>query len=315
MLTGLPPAMLRRKGVANNSPTSPLQLHTDSREERLQLPVVYGSRDVHRPYGCDLLGLLDEQWFGTVMEENDGMAPFGSTVMPALPANMRPPPPTATRALDVKGTMSTPSTKSSNATTSSTTSIRQDIVGLVAVGEGGQDGVGKDGAQPPELGTWAGRRRVFLQAMLANEQEKDGDEEEDGEDDAKHHTSKHHTSKHQTLLNSNEPAAPAAAPLPPRPDPIPIDDDAAVVEAAWRYRFGRRWAAEQEKAFDPTYGQGAGSVEAWDEALGYLAACTADGLNLQVARTTSWDRSAGLGVSMLSTGSNGLLGESSRKDV
>lgn len=327
--------MLRRKAEANASPTSPLQLPTDRAPspERLQLPVpAYAAdrRGVHlqTPFeadGRDLLGLLDEQWFGMVVDDDAALLPHqdaaarlydtrnkhARTVMPTSPA-MGPPPTSTTRALDVRGSASTPSTKSSNATTSSTTSIQQQAHVQEGV-LGGDDAVGGAAAQkaaaqqPPELGTWAGRRRVFLEAVMANEAQQQGEEEEeDGMHDAVQHNE-------QGNVTTN--AKPAASGVPPRPEPIPIDDEAAVVEAAWRYRFGRRWAAEQEKAFDPTYGQGAGSVEAWDEALGYLAACPADGLNLQVARTTSWDRSGGLGVSMLSTGSNGLLGESSRKEV
>lgn len=39
-------------------------------------------------------------------------------------------------------------------------------------------------------------------------------------------------------------------------------------EHAWRWRFGRRWAAEQAKQWDPEYGKQAGDEDGWDEALG-----------------------------------------------
>lgn len=66
-------------------------------------------------------------------------------------------------------------------------------------------------------------------------------------------------------------------------------DEEAVRAAAWKWRFGRRWAAEQEKAFDPTYGQD-GNDEEWDEALRYLHAC-GNGWNFQLGRTSSLDKS------------------------
>ena len=39
-------------------------------------------------------------------------------------------------------------------------------------------------------------------------------------------------------------------------------------ETAWKWRFGRRWAAEQAKQFDPEYGRQGGDEDGWDEALG-----------------------------------------------
>lgn len=56
-----------------------------------------------------------------------------------------------------------------------------------------------------------------------------------------------------------------------------------VCEAAWRWRFGRRWVNEQAKQFDPEQAEDA--EEEWDDALGYLDAC-GPGFNL-IARTSS----------------------------
>lgn len=56
-----------------------------------------------------------------------------------------------------------------------------------------------------------------------------------------------------------------------------------VCEAAWRWRFGRRWVQEQAKQFDPEQAEDA--EEEWDNALGYLDAC-GPGFNL-IARTSS----------------------------
>lgn len=56
------------------------------------------------------------------------------------------------------------------------------------------------------------------------------------------------------------------------------------MEAAWRWRFGRRWVQEQAKQFDPDF-QNEDAEEEWDDALGYLDAC-GPGFNL-IARTSS----------------------------
>ncbi|KAL3147791.1 hypothetical protein ABBQ32_002520 [Trebouxia sp. C0010 RCD-2024] len=62
------------------------------------------------------------------------------------------------------------------------------------------------------------------------------------------------------------------------------DEDTKLVEAAWRWRFGRRWVQEQAKQFDPDF-QNEDAEEEWDDALGYLDAC-GPGFNL-IARTSS----------------------------
>jgi len=62
------------------------------------------------------------------------------------------------------------------------------------------------------------------------------------------------------------------------------EDESKVVEAAWRWRFGRRWVQEQAKQFDPEFGH-EDTEEEWDDALGYLDAC-GPGFNM-IARTSS----------------------------
>ena len=102
---------------------------------------------------------------------------------------------------------------------------------------------------------------------------------------------------------TNIPGSPSAAsPLPPpsmqKPPPGPRrpsidrtsrqssvdDEDTKLVEAAWRWRFGRRWVQEQAKQFDPDF-KNEDAEEEWDDALGYLDAC-GPGFNL-IARTSS----------------------------
>lgn len=68
-----------------------------------------------------------------------------------------------------------------------------------------------------------------------------------------------------------------------------MDDEDKARNAAWRWRFGRRWRAEQAKQLDPTYGKEPGDEDTWDEALGYLDAC-GGGYRLQIGRTASMDK-------------------------
>lgn len=87
------------------------------------------------------------------------------------------------------------------------------------------------------------------------------------------------------IVGSHPQPPPAASQKPPpAPRRVSIDeDDAKVCEAAWRWRFGRRWVQEQSKQFDPQ--QADDAEEEWDDALGYLDAC-GPGFNL-IARTSS----------------------------
>ncbi|CAL8467141.1 g6677 [Coccomyxa elongata] len=90
------------------------------------------------------------------------------------------------------------------------------------------------------------------------------------------------------------------------------DDEEKLRQAAWRWRFNRRWAQEQARQMDPQYGLQAGDEDGWDEALGYMDAC-GPGWHLQIARTTSDD---GLANSSLISHASGLstcfLGDSQR---
>ncbi|KAK9843420.1 hypothetical protein WJX81_001473 [Elliptochloris bilobata] len=93
------------------------------------------------------------------------------------------------------------------------------------------------------------------------------------------------------------------------------EDEAAVRQAAWRWRFNRRWVQEQARQLDPEYGLQAGDEDGWDEALGYLDAC-GPGWHLQIARTTSEEFNLS-SSSLVSTGSGlstVLLGDSARNE-
>jgi hypothetical protein len=57
---------------------------------------------------------------------------------------------------------------------------------------------------------------------------------------------------------------------------------AVCQERAWRWRFGRRWAAEQAKAFDLTQvAPDDEDEDTWDEALKYLGAVGASNMQVQ----------------------------------
>lgn len=56
-------------------------------------------------------------------------------------------------------------------------------------------------------------------------------------------------------------------------------------ERAWRWRFGRRWAAEQAKGLNPLHGRDPEDDEdTWDEALQFLG--TGGAANMQVQYST-----------------------------
>lgn len=70
------------------------------------------------------------------------------------------------------------------------------------------------------------------------------------------------------------------------------DEEEAMIQAAWRWRFARRWQAEQTRVVDPEHASAdEGDLE---ETLQYLAVC---GVAWDMARTTSTDMLAGAGES------------------
>lgn len=85
------------------------------------------------------------------------------------------------------------------------------------------------------------------------------------------------------------------------------DDDETLARAAWRWRFAKRWQAEQVRQLDPAASGGDG--DGMDEALAYLAAC---GQPWEMSRTVSdgMGGSSGSAPRTLGTLDNvGLLGQ------
>lgn len=83
-------------------------------------------------------------------------------------------------------------------------------------------------------------------------------------------------------------------------------DDEAEVQAAWRWRFTKKWMAEQARVVDPN--QASNTSDTMEEALQYLNAC-GEGWNLHLAREGSTEvSSSGHGHTALGTlGTPGVL--------
>lgn len=153
-----------------------------------------------------------------------------------------------------------------------------------------------DGQQDAKLGTWAHRQIRFPWPRKTAELFDSAG--------SCHGTINTETGSPSALSTPTKiPGSPSiASPLPPpsmqKPPPAPRrpstdqpsrqssadDDDTKLVEAAWRWRFGRRWVQEQAKQFDPDF-KNEDAEEEWDDALGYLDAC-GPGFNM-IARTSS----------------------------
>lgn len=153
-----------------------------------------------------------------------------------------------------------------------------------------------DGHQDARLGTWAHRQIRFPWPRKTAELFDSAG--------SRHGTAKTEVGSPSAVSTPTKiPGSPdTASPLPPpslqKPPPAPRrpstdqpsrqssadDEDTKLVEAAWRWRFGRRWVQEQAKQFDPDF-KNEDAEEEWDDALGYLDAC-GPGFNM-IARTSS----------------------------
>lgn len=136
----------------------------------------------------------------------------------------------------------------------------------------------------PFLGTWADRQRVFERPSIpagatdAPARREAGTTSSDGTDGRMSGNADGEYEATAAGGAGNGPASVSSS-----------AEDERWREVAWRWRFGRRWAAEQEKQFDPAYGKDGGAGEECDNALNYVEAC-GFGWNHQIARTTSLDK-------------------------
>ena len=89
------------------------------------------------------------------------------------------------------------------------------------------------------------------------------------------------------------------------------EDEDDQTQAAWRWRFNRRWAREQARQFQPQPVEPDDEDDTnWDDALGYMDACGRPGWQLQIARTASTE-----GMLSQQSETSGLLLEGSVPEV
>ncbi|GFR49603.1 hypothetical protein Agub_g11673 [Astrephomene gubernaculifera] len=134
-------------------------------------------------------------------------------------------------------------------------------------GGGGCVGNGCSGTALADLAE-QGRRRPGQEALLRS-----GGYLQAPEDSSASHSTavNHHHHNHNHHQQQQQGAAPTAAQQPSQQQqPPPQDTEALIQEAAWRWRFTRRWQAEQAR----TEPERAGSLttDQMDEALAYLNA-------------------------------------------
>ncbi|KIZ02453.1 hypothetical protein MNEG_5504 [Monoraphidium neglectum] len=168
-------------------------------------------------------------------------------------------------------------------------------------GECSTSGRGEGDQQQAGLGTWAHRQfKLPLPGRGGKGNSKQQQEQEQQqrleqrEDEAQHAACAAAvplgSSVAQPIPRGRQPPGSAAAPPQAaaggggRAD----DDDEAYTRAAWRWRFAKRWQAEQARQLDPAASGGDG--DGLEEALAYLAAC---GQPWDMPRTLSGDGALG----------------------
>lgn len=151
------------------------------------------------------------------------------------------------------------------------------------------------------LGTWANRPKVF--SRVASEAQT-GDSED---------ATSQRLAYAAALLGSPQPQ-PAQFQQPAAPVDSPCEDsEDADRNAAWRWRFTRKWQQEQLRQIDGTTSIGGGDDDDWTTAMDYMAAA-AGGADLQFGRMTSIDHTESLEPS-LSQSMALLLDASMSKEV
>jgi hypothetical protein len=168
------------------------------------------------------------------------------------------------------------------------------------------------------LGTWAGRQQVF--SRVAFEEEQLEQQREDFENGARHRAAVYGLNgtneqgsndtniSNSTVENINSTRSPEdvvqAAGVAPTIDSLhprhsnqlqneqndlessdSFSEDADI-QAAWKWRFSRKWQKEQLRQLEGATSTELGDDDEWSTALDYMAAA-AGGLNLQFGRITS----------------------------
>jgi hypothetical protein len=189
------------------------------------------------------------------------------------------------------------------------------------------------------LGTWAGRQQVFSRVTLEEELlEQQRQQEEDFESGARHRGAvfgpngrlpNGDTNDNGALHNNRSPeegvqeaaVAPTIDSLHPRhlqqqqqqynqqqqqQQPAQSFNEDDDIQAAWKWRFSRKWQKEQLRQLEGTTSMEPGDDDEWQTALDYMAAA-AGGINLQFGRTTSLDQGESLDPNLSQSMSSLLL--------
>lgn len=175
--------------------------------------------------------------------------------------------------------------------------VRKDSFVLENTGEGIEDG----------LGTWAERQKVFATAAAAEDETFNGngptdsaerpdrdhiDEEEDDYEDYPR------IGRAAALLHDASPEVQSAQ-VAPSLDYLQRASEDPDINAAWRWRFSRKWQQEQMRPMQGGSSVGGADEDDWVSALDYMAAA-AGGMHLQFGRATSMEPSGSLEPSLSS---------------
>jgi hypothetical protein len=155
------------------------------------------------------------------------------------------------------------------------------------------------------LGTWAGRQQVFSRVSCEEDQEENFEKEARRRDAVfgpnihlPNGESSNEIDNNSTLQRSNSPedliqaaeVAPTIDSLQPRhyqnQQSGESTNEDADIQAAWKWRFSRKWQKEQLRQLEGATSIEPGDDDEWSTALDYMSAA-AGGLNLQFGRTMS----------------------------
>jgi len=180
------------------------------------------------------------------------------------------------------------------------------------------------------LGTWAERQQVFSHIACEEDQEENFDKgarhrgavfggnsnlpNAQGSNEINNNSALQSSNTPEDLIQSAE-VAPMIDSLHPRQQSAESINEDADIQAAWKWRFSRKWQKEQLRQLEGTTSMEPGDDDdEWSTALDYMAA---GGLNLQFGRTTSSIEESGSTLDPTLSQSMSLLLEASlpRGDV
>ncbi|KAI8464948.1 MAG: hypothetical protein J3K34DRAFT_489495 [Monoraphidium minutum] len=165
-------------------------------------------------------------------------------------------------------------------------------------GGGGEAGAEAEaGGRPAALGTWAGRQfklplpwrsgggaaATAAGSAGSGQQQQGGAKQQQQQQQQQHQEEEEEQEQQQTEQQQGAGQRGGAQPQHPRaaPEAVPegeggeeeeeSEEEEQMARAAWRWRFAKRWQAEQARQLDPA--ASAGDGDGMEETLEYLAAC------------------------------------------